>query len=106
MSNSEDALIQNGFKFSWESSSTESTSKSDGFFGMRRWQKEAFQSLKDDRFMILNAPMGSGKSWLMCFLSAYKMKQNRTLKTIIAVPQVIIAPGFAEAKLEMPERGS
>jgi superfamily II DNA or RNA helicase len=103
MTNNDDILTQSGFQFSWESSSPESTSKSDGFFGMRGWQKDAFQELKDDRFMILNAPMGSGKSWLMCFLSAYKMKQNRTLKTIIAVPQVIIAPGFAEAKLEMPD---
>ena len=53
--------------------------------------------------MILNAPMGSGKSWMMCLLSADKMITNPQLRTIIAVPQTIIAPGFANAKLRMPD---
>lgn len=70
---------------------------------MRGWQHEAFESLKDEKFMILNAPMGSGKSWMMCLLSAYKMKQNTSLKCIIAVPQKIIAPGFAKAKFVLPD---
>lgn len=46
--------------------------------------------------------MGSGKSWLMCLLSAHKMSTNKQFRTIIAVPQTIIAPGFANAKLRMP----
>ena len=67
------------------------------------WQKHAFDLLKDAPFMILNAPMGSGKSWLMCLLSAYKLKADSSLRGIIAVPQTIIAPGFADAKLQMPD---
>ena len=73
-----------------------------GFHSPRGWQERAFKDLCDERLMILNAPMGSGKSWLMCLLSAHKMKTNRNLRSIIAVPQTIIAPGFANAKLWMP----
>jgi hypothetical protein len=43
--------------------------------------------------------MGSGKTLMMCFLSAHKMKADKNLRTIIAVPQTIIAPGFSEAAL-------
>lgn len=73
-----------------------------GFHSPRGWQERAFKDLGEERLMILNAPMGSGKSWLMCLLSAYKMETNRNLRSIIAVPQTIIAPGFANAKLRMP----
>lgn len=73
-----------------------------GFHSPRGWQERAFKDLCDERLMILNAPMGSGKSWLMCLLSAHKMETNRNLRSIIAVPQTIIAPGFANAKLRMP----
>lgn len=74
-----------------------------GFHKMRPWQEEAFILLKDAPHIILNAPMGSGKSWMMCLLSTVKMKQDTNLRCIIAVPQEIIAPGFAEAKLTLPD---
>ncbi len=94
---------QNVFKISWDRGQKTQTSKSkDGFFPMREWQTEAFDLLKDSPLMILNAPMGSGKSWLMCLLSAYKIRENSSLRCIIGVPQKIIAPGFVKAKLVMP----
>lgn len=100
---SEDIVKQNGFRFAWEPVSEKPTLMSDGFFSMRGWQEKAFDELKHAPFMILNAPMGSGKSWMMCLLSACKMKKNTSLRCIIAVPQTIIAPGFANAKLQLPD---
>jgi hypothetical protein len=96
-------INQTGFKFGWKKIAVKPTAMSGGFYAMREWQGEAFDLLKMARYMILNAPMGSGKSWLMCLLSAYKMKQDDKLRCIIAVPQTIIANGFAEANLLMPD---
>lgn len=94
---------KSGFSLSWPTKNVSSTEKSDGFFAMRDWQVRAFEQLKNVPYMILNAPMGSGKSWLMCALSAFKMKRDASLKCVIAVPQTIIAPGFIHAKLQMPD---
>lgn len=73
------------------------------FSEMRDWQIAAFEQLQAAPFMILNAPMGSGKSWLMCLLSAFKMKNDNSLRSIIAVPQTIIASGFTKAEVQMPD---
>lgn len=94
---------QKGFNFEWISNPEKLTSMNDGFYAMREWQKRAFDLLKDSPAMILNAPMGSGKSWLMCLLSAYKMKADSAVRCIITVPQTIIAPGFVDAKVQMPD---
>lgn len=100
---SEKIIKQNGFSFNLGKSSQQITTASDTFSRMRDWQIEAFNQLKDAHSMILNAPMGSGKSWLMCLLSAFKMKKNQALRTIISVPQTTIAPGFVSASLIMPD---
>ena len=42
--------------------------------------QEAFDRLKDATHMILNAPMGSGKSWEMCLLSSHKMAADPKTK--------------------------
>ena len=94
---------QNAFTLTWEQNTINDSNASDGFSPMREWQKRAFDILCNKPLMILNSPMGSGKSWLMCLLSAYKMRANNLLRCIIAVPQTIIAPGFADAKLQMPD---
>jgi len=99
---SNETIKQNAFSLKWEPNGIPSNEMIDGFHSMRGWQKNAFDKLHEKPFMILNAPMGSGKSWLMCLLSAQKMNANSALRTIIAVPQTIIAPGFANAKLRMP----
>jgi hypothetical protein len=94
---------QKAFQFGWKSVNVRPEVRTDGFFGMRGWQEKAFNLLKNDPYMILNAPMGSGKSWLMCLLSAYKMKKDSKLRSIFAVPQTIIANGFVEANLVLPD---
>lgn len=100
---SDETIKQNAFYLTFEHSTPNSNQAMDEFHSMRDWQKEAFQLLKDQPFMVLNAPTGSGKSWLMCLLSAHKMKVLGTLRTIIAVPQTIIANGFVTAKFRLPD---
>gem|GEM_PF-1016456 len=95
----------NGFNLAWENTNKNATDSKDGFFEMRTWQKRAFHALKEKRFMILNAPMGSGKSWLMCMLSVFKLKQDPSLRCIITVPQTVIASGFINGKFIMPDGG-
>ena len=96
-------IRQNAFKLNWQNNPQQPENLTDGFYAMRDWQIPAFELLKNAPHMILNAPMGSGKSWLMCLLSAFKMQENQSLHAIIAVPQTIIAPGFIEAKIIMPD---
>lgn len=100
--NTDNFIKQKGFDVTWQSRPGKESLPPEEFATMRDWQIKAFDQLKDAPYTILNAPMGSGKSWLMCLLSAYKMQQDPQLRTIISVPQTIIAPGFAEAKLQMP----
>jgi superfamily II DNA or RNA helicase len=94
---------KDGFNLVWQSVDSKPTSSIDGFFAMREWQIRAFDRFKAEPLMILNAPMGSGKSWFMCLLSAFKMKTDRSLRSIIVVPQTIIASGFINAKIQMPD---
>ncbi len=101
--NQKNNINQEMFNISWQRNDIETTEKEDGFFTMRVWQMEAFEMLKDASYMIMNAPMGSGKSWMMCLLSTFKMRQDKILRCIIAVPQEIIAPGFAEARLTLAD---
>jgi superfamily II DNA or RNA helicase len=100
----------NAFKI--ESNKSEDTSleispKGDRqLFRMREWQREAFEKLKDAPYMILSAPMGSGKSSMMCYLSAFRMYQDDQRRCIISVPQEVIGPGFVVLKhplFEMPD---
>jgi hypothetical protein len=99
----EEKIRQSAFKLCWErEQKSQALIRQDEFSSMREWQTEAFDILKDAPLMILNAPMGSGKSWLMCLLSAFKLRKNNSLRCIIGIPQTIIAPGFVKAKLVMP----
>ena len=95
-------LKQQGFSFGWKPVHVEPATLKGEFYGPRNWQKKAFRKLYKKMFAIINAPMGSGKSWLMCLLAAYKLQKDPNLRCIIAVPQTIIASGFEEANLLMP----
>lgn len=75
----------------------------DGFHGMRPWQKRAFSMLRDRDDMTINAPMGSGKSWMICLLSTHKMRADSKLRTLIAVPQGVIGNGFKKADILLPD---
>src|SRR4030095_15245078 len=101
--NSEQVIKKDGFNVEWSNLTSEPIQSQDGYFEMRGWQTRAFDKLKNESYMILNAPMGSGKSWLMCLLSAFKLQYNNSLRCIISVPQTIIASGFGDAKLTMPD---
>jgi replicative superfamily II helicase len=90
-------INSSGFKFSWKNYTTKPDKRSDDYFDMRKWQKHAFDVLHSDKYMILNAPTGSGKSWLICLLSDFKLRKNNNLRCIITVPQTIIANGFSKA---------
>lgn len=98
----EHPIKQKAFSLVWENDSSKQEGVINEFYTMRNWQNPAFEALKDAHYMILNAPTGSGKSWMMCLLSAFKMQNNPSLRTIISVPQTIIASGFLEAKIQMP----
>ncbi len=101
---SKDKIIrQSGFQTTWKRQKTKSTDLDNGFHCMRDWQIDAFEKLKNKSHMIINAPMGSGKSWMMCLISTYKLNQNNNLRCIICVPQTIIAPGFTNEKLQLPD---
>ena len=95
-------MRQPAFSFQWKPLAQPVVPKGE-FWPPRDWQKRAFKDLKSAYNAIINAPMGSGKTWLMCLLSAYKMKKHSNLRTLIAVPQTIIGSGFADAKLLMPD---
>lgn len=96
-------ILQKAFNIELNESSSKEAPTSKDFLEMLKWQVEAFDELNDKSLMILNAPTGSGKSFLMCALSAYKLKNNATLKCIIGIPQTIIAPGFANEKIQLPD---
>lgn len=94
---------QTGFVCEWKKTKVKPAKQSGGFFGPREWQQRAFDKGKDAIYFIVNAPMGSGKTWLICMLTAYRLRKNNKLKAIITVPQTIIASGFEDAKLLLPD---
>lgn len=53
---------QEGFKTIWQTSNQDTSLNIVGYHSMRGWQTIAFDELKNASHMILNAPMGSGKS--------------------------------------------
>ena len=72
-------------------------------FSPRYWQKGAFSNLKDSKRFLLNAPMGSGKSFLLSTLATYKATKNKKLRIIFSVPQTVIGEGFKMYKIRFPE---
>ena len=78
------------------------TVSSDGYHSLRVWQNNCYNQLTNKQFRIINAPTGSGKSYMMTLLSAEDMDNNSKLRTIIAVPQTVIAAGFKDQKVLLP----
>jgi len=62
---------------------------------LRRSQARAFAAMKDKERVVLQAPTGWGKSLVIASLVLYKLLRNPSLRCIIAVPQTLIARGFA-----------
>ena len=81
----------------------QSTNPADGYQIMRGWQDRAFDALQSSHHWILNAPMASGKTFLICALGANWLRTTPDLRVIIAVPQLMIAPGFRHNNFELPD---
>ena len=60
----------------------------------RRSQKRAFDRLKDKKHVILKAPTGWGKSFVIAWLILYKLARYPKMQCVIAVPQTLIGAGF------------
>jgi len=68
---------------------------------MFRWQNDAFEQGKDERFFLVQAFCGSGKSLLMTQLAIHDiLKSKRRQKQLIIVPQEHIHKGFVGDKSE------
>lgn len=78
------------------------TISEDGYYSLRPWQNNCHNQLTNKRLRIINAPTGSGKSHMMTCFSAEDQYDNPKLRTIIAVPQTVIAAGFKDQKVLLP----
>ena len=72
------------------------------FKNPREWQKRVFNTLANERDVIINAPTASGKSLAICFMLSHALGKNKKMRAIVSVPQTIIADGFKTDSLLMP----
>jgi superfamily II DNA or RNA helicase len=69
----------------------------------RVWQSECFSLLSPSNpISIINAPTGSGKSTMLSMLAYYRTISDKNIKTIIAVPQLVISKGFQTKTFKLP----
>ena len=61
---------------------------------LRHSQKAAFNTLKEKKHIILKAPTGWGKSFVIVCLILHKLLKHPNLRCVIAVPQTLIGNGF------------
>jgi len=74
-------------------------------YKMKKMQRMAWDALKNKHNIIINAPTASGKTLAICWLIAQDLIKNPHKKSIIAVPQTIIADGFkGYYNLEFPDK--
>jgi len=92
----------NGINHTWEQITVKPAKTKGEYQGAKKWQLDCFKQLKDSPRMVMNAPMGSGKTWEMCLITAYKLQKDSKLRALIAVPQTNIADGFSVIKILMP----
>lgn len=69
----------------------------------RGWQIKAIQDGIGQLFQILNAPTGSGKSFVTQNIVAQKLHRDPNRKAIIAFPMSQIAQNFAYEQFQMPD---
>src|SRR5579862_6812858 len=82
---------------------TVATKTSDGFDELREWQTRCFNKLRGRRNWVIIAPPAAGKSVEICAIAADRLRRDRDLKVIIAVPQTIIAAGFRANRIVLPD---
>jgi hypothetical protein len=64
-------------------------------FPFKMPQTAVIKALRRPGHVILNAPTGFGKSTIIACICLFRLLLNRKLKCVIAVPQTVIAGGFA-----------
>jgi superfamily II DNA or RNA helicase len=82
---------------------TVATKTSDGFDELREWQTRCFNKLRGRRNWVIIAPPAAGKSVEICAIAADRLRRDRDLKVIIAVPQTMIAAGFRANRIVLPD---
>ena len=68
--------------------------RSDGGRTLRPSQLKPFEDLQGQDHFILNSPTGWGKTTLLSFLAADRLRRDLSAKVVIIVPQQIISRGF------------
>ena len=71
------------------------------YHSMRGMQPRSYKELFNQQYRLLISPCGSGKTYSILYLTAGEFIVKPT-KTIIAVPQTLIANGYLSAKLLLP----
>lgn len=69
----------------------------------RGWQIKAIEDGVKQPYQILNAPTGSGKSFVTQNIIAQKLHRDPRRKAIIAFPMSQIAQNFAHEQFQMPD---
>lgn len=64
------------------------------FLPLRKWQEEAFNQIKCEKYSLIQAATGSGKSTLIVMTANSKLIVNPKLRAIIAVPYKNIGFSF------------
>jgi superfamily II DNA or RNA helicase len=93
---------KNAFKIlygEWKKLRKKFDKKIRGYKVLRDWQEEAYHKMKDSIYWAVFAPMGAGKSLLIHALNYYRLLKNPKLRSIVAVPQAIIAQSFDPEKI-------
>jgi hypothetical protein len=73
---------------------------------MRPNQKHVFDHFRDEPFMVVSQPPGSGKSTLIKFVHGHDLKNDPTRKLVIAVPMSVIAKTFRAVQLNFEDGSS
>lgn len=71
-------------------------------FVARNWQLEAYER-RNDQYLIVDAPGGSGKSMLVIFMAIWALARNPKLKLIISVPKRVIEKTFRQTFVQLPD---
>ena len=71
----------------------------------RPWQPEAFAKLESEDWRRLLAPMGSGKSTVLCALMGLDIRNrwDSGLKALIIVPQTVIGHSYRPMRIVLPD---
>lgn len=67
----------------------------------RKWQREGYNKLLDQKWRILNAPTGSGKSFVIAMICYAETLNNPKIKVIIVTPQKLTNEQYKDDKANL-----